>query len=84
LEQHLPWLCYVFDDVAASLDAAVNAAAAVLAASSKPVLLGGPPLRANHWPSAFKQLAEASKVKQVLMWQLQAQGACNAATAVVL
>jgi thiamine pyrophosphate-dependent acetolactate synthase large subunit-like protein len=64
--------CDDFNAIAASLDAAVKAAAAVLAASSKPVLLGGPRLRANHRRSAFKQLAEAFKVSPMLMWRLQA------------
>lgn len=57
-----------FNAVAASLDAAVKAAAAVLAAASKPVLLGGPRLRAHHRRDAFKQLAEAFKVSLTLTW----------------
>jgi thiamine pyrophosphate-dependent acetolactate synthase large subunit-like protein len=56
-------LCLLYCTVvAASLDAAVKAAAEVLAASHKPVLLGGPRLRANHRKEAFKELAEAFKV----------------------
>jgi len=47
---------------AASLDAAVAAAAKVLSAATKPVLLGGPRLRANGRQEAFKTLAEAFQV----------------------
>jgi thiamine pyrophosphate-dependent acetolactate synthase large subunit-like protein len=48
---------------AASLDAAVKAAAEVLLSSHKPVLLGGPRLRAHHRKEAFRELAEALKVR---------------------
>lgn len=49
-------------DSTASLDAAVSAAAAVLRSAVKPVLLGGPRLRAHGRRGAFKTLAEAFKV----------------------
>lgn len=52
--------------VAASLDAAVEAAAAVLASSSKPVLLGGPRLRAHRRREAFKKLAEAFQARNAM------------------
>lgn len=44
---------------AASLDAAVAAAASALAAAAKPVMLAGPRLRANDRKEAFLALAEA-------------------------
>lgn len=58
----LSLLCVCLSVVQASLDAAVEAAARVLSASSKPVLLGGPRLRARGRRGSFKTLAEAFKV----------------------